>query len=318
MLMLGLSVILFFPAIASGELLGEPVSGFIRPLGLSVIFGAFIFGLGMQIANGCASGNLYHLGGGQIRAIPAMVGFTVGALFATRDYEWWTTLPQLAPVSLIDSLGLPLALLANLMVFVLIYQATVRLEKRHHGRLEEFQNNQQNPLWLRLLRGPWPMFWGAIGLALLNLITLWLLGRPWAVALAYPVWGAKAAELLGLELELDFWSYWLQPGREQALLEPLATDAGSLMNFGVILGAFLAATLAGKFALNWRLPVRLWIAGLIGGLLLGYGATIAFGCNIGAFVGGVVSGSLHGWLWIACAFIGSLLGTRIRPLLKLD
>ncbi len=51
--------------------------------------------------------------------------------------------------------------------------------------------------------------------------------------------------------------------------------------------------------------------------MLGYGATISFGCNIGAYFGGIVSGSLHGWLWLMAAFIGSLLGTRLRPLFRL-
>ena len=30
---------------------------------------------------------------------------------------------------------------------------------------------------------------------------------------------------------------------------------------------------------------------------MGYGARIAFGCNIGAYFGGIASFSLHGWLW---------------------
>nr|WP_315982642.1 YeeE/YedE thiosulfate transporter family protein [Aliamphritea spongicola] len=55
-----------------------------------------------------------------------------------------------------------------------------------------------------------------------------------------------------------------------------------------------------------------------GGLMLGYGATISFGCNIGAFFGGIVSGSMHGWLWLVGAIIGSYLGIWIRPVFKLS
>lgn len=318
MLMLGLSVLLFFPVLSNGEFLGNNVSGFVRPLGFSVIFGAFIFGLGMQIANGCASGNLYHSGGGQFRAVPAMAGFSAGALWATLDYEWWTTLPQLAPVNLIEVLGVIPALLANLLVFLIIYKLTSRLEIRHHGQLGEDSDATRTNGLQRLVRGPWPMIWGAVGLSILNLVTLAMLGRPWAVALAYPVWGAKTAAFLGIDLELDFTTYWLMPGRDTALLEPLTTDPATLMNAGVILGAFAAATMAGKFTFDWKLPVRQWIGAILGGLMLGYGATIAYGCNIGAFVGGVISGSLHGWLWILCAFVGSLIGTRMRPWFKLD
>ena len=318
MLMLAVAVCLFFPALGAGELFGEEVRGYTRPLGFSVIIGAFIFGIGMQLGNGCASGNLYHAGGGQFRAIPSIIGFIAGGLWATADYEWWMQLPQLAPVSLIDTAGITSAIVINLIVFSLIAAFTIWLEKRTHGVIENDSAFNHLSNWRRYLQGPWPFIWGAIALAILNFVTLALTGRPWAVAVAYPLWGAKLAMLLEIELELDFWTYWLQPGRETALGEPLTSDVNSVMNAGVLLGAFLAASLAGKFSFEWRLPLLHWVAAILGGLMLGYGATIAFGCNIGAYFGGIASGSLHGWLWLISAFAGSYLGSYLRPLFKLD
>ena len=64
-------------------------------------------------------------------------------------------------------------------------------------------------------------------------------------------------------------------------------------------------------------PLKPLAAAVIGGLLLGYGARLAFGCNIGAFFSGVASGSLHGWLWLAAALPGNWLGVRFRPLFDL-
>ena len=58
---------------------------------------------------------------------------------------------------------------------------------------------------------------------------------------------------------------------------------------------------------------RSLVAAVIGGLLLGYGARIAYGCNIGAYFSGIASGSLHGWLWLVAAFAGNIVGTRLRP-----
>ena len=82
---------------------------------------------------------------------------------------------------------------------------------------------------------------------------------------------------------------------------------------GFVLGALLAAGLAGRFAPAWRIPARSLAAAVIGGLLLGYGARLAYGCNIGAFFSGVASGSLHGWLWFAAGLAGNFFGTRLRP-----
>jgi uncharacterized protein len=64
-------------------------------------------------------------------------------------------------------------------------------------------------------------------------------------------------------------------------------------------------------------PVRPLLAAIVGGLLLGYGARIAYGCNIGAYFSGISSGSVHGWLWLAAAFVGSAIGTKLRPLFGL-
>jgi uncharacterized membrane protein YedE/YeeE len=89
------------------------------------------------------------------------------------------------------------------------------------------------------------------------------------------------------------------------------------MDFGIMLGALLAAGLAGKFNPIWRVSASSLLAAIVGGLLLGYGARLAYGCNIGAYFSGIASGSLHGWCWFVAAFIGNMLGTRLRPLFGL-
>ncbi len=65
MVMLAVAVLLFFPVLVAGTLFGEPVRGLVSPVGVSVIFGAFLFGIGMQMGGGCASGTLYTVGGGR-------------------------------------------------------------------------------------------------------------------------------------------------------------------------------------------------------------------------------------------------------------
>jgi len=90
------------------------------------------------------------------------------------------------------------------------------------------------------------------------------------------------------------------------------------MDVGIILGALAAAAAAGRFAPAWRVPMRSLAAAIAGGLMLGYGARIAYGCNIGAYFSGIASGSVHGWVWLPSAFAGNMLGTRLRPLFGLS
>ena len=60
------------------------------------------------------------------------------------------------------------------------------------------------------------------------------------------------------------------------------------------------------------------LAAAIGGLAMGYGARLAFGCNIGAMFSGIASASLHGWIWFAAAWVGSLIAIRLRPRFSLS
>ena len=85
------------------------------------------------------------------------------------------------------------------------------------------------------------------------------------------------------------------------------------MNFGILLGAFAAAAAAGRFRPDWRIGALPLAAALLGGLAMGYGARLAYGCNIGALFSGVASASLHGWVWLLAAIPGNLAGMRLRP-----
>ena len=310
MIMLGLAVLLFFPALGAGELFGNPVKGNVSPVSMSVAIGAFIFGIGMQLGGGCASGTLYTVGGGSSRMIITLIFFCLGSVIATSHLDWWFNLPHLAPISVVEQLGVAPALIVNFILFSVIALITVVMEKRRHGSLEtEPQAVEQG--WKRFIRGPWPLIWGGIILTLLNFATLALAGRPWGVTSALAVWGAKAVSLVGIDVAA--WDYWQKPGNAKALAESLWFDITSMMNFGIMLGALLAASLAGKFAPNLNIPKRSIIAAVIGGLLLGYGARLAYGCNIGAYFSGIASGSLHGWLWLIFAFVGNTVGVKLRP-----
>ena len=219
-------------------------------------------------------------------------------------------MPSFPATSIVKTLGVVPALLMSLAVFAIIAAVTVRLEKARHGTLEAGATSEHQGV-RRFLRGPWPLVWGAIGLALLNYATLALAGRPWGITSAFALWGAKAAS--GLGVDVSSWGFWQMPGNAKALAAPVWEDITSVMDIGIVLGALLAAGLAGRFAPSLKIPTRSLVAAVIGGLLLGYGSRLAYGCNIGAYFSGIASGSLHGWVWLVAAFIGNSVGVRLRP-----
>ena len=141
-------------------------------------------------------------------------------------------------------------------------------------------------------------------------INLLVTGHSWSITWAFSLWGAKVAELLGWSAD-GLW-FWTGGYQEYALNHPVLEKNVSTMIIGIILGALTATGLAGHFApvarLSWRPPA----AAVLGGLLMGYGARIAFECNIGAFFSGIALTSLHDWLWIVAALAGTWIGIRMR------
>ncbi|MEX5351625.1 YeeE/YedE family protein [Pseudomonas juntendi] len=311
MVMLALAVLLFFPALSAGSLFGTPVKGLVAPAGVSVVFGAFIFGIGMQLGGGCASGTLFTVGGGNARMLVTLLFFIIGSVTATHHVDWWFALPSFPATSIVQAWGVVPALIASLALFGLIAWGTRVLETRRHGGLEVPAPSEHQGL-RRLLRGPWPLVWGAIALALLNYATLALAGRPWGITSAFALWGAKT--LGGLGVDVGSWAFWQMPANAKALAAPLWHDVTTVMDLGIVLGALLAAGLAGRFAPSLNIPLPSLVAAVIGGLLLGYGSRLAYGCNIGAYFSGIASGSVHGWLWLVAAYSGNLVGVRLRPL----
>jgi uncharacterized protein len=315
MVMLAVAVALFFPALSAGSLFGMPVTGHVTPAGISVAVGAFLFGVGMQLGDGCAVGTLYTVGGGGTRKIVTLVAFIAGALMATAQMPFWTALPALKAFSLIKALGVWPALAVNWIVFAAIAALTIFIERRHHGRLIEAHSRtgRKASTWLH---GPWPLMAGAVALAVLNFIVLALSGQPLILTSAFALWGGKTASALGLDVAS--WPFWASNDHAAALAAPVSHDVNSVMDVGIVLGGMLAAALAGRYAPVWRLPVRSLVAAIVGGMLLGYGSRLAYGCTIAAYFSGIVSGSLHAWLWLIAAFFGNVLGTRLRPLFGLE
>jgi len=310
--MLVLAMVLFAPVLAAGEVLGHGATGAVAPVGVSMALGAFLFGIGMQLGGGCGSGTLFTTGGGDARMGVTLVFFCIGGFWGSLDLGWWRTLPELPAVSLGERWGYGPALAVQIALLGGLLALLRRLGAATAAR----------PLWPRdgltpraLLRGPWPLLLGAALLAVLNWITLLIAGHPWSITWGMTLWAAKAALLAGWEPAAS--GFWSGEFQHSALASPLLRDTTTVMNIGIIVGALAAAALAGRFKPSARIPPGALLASVIGGLLLGYGARLAYGCNIGALFSGIASTSLHGWVWIAAALPGNWVGVRLRPWLGL-
>lgn len=308
--MLAVATLLFAPILATGEIFGHTASGAVAPVSVAMLTGAFVFGIGMQLGGGCASGTLFLAGGWDGRMVVTLIFFCAGSWLATLDMDWWRSLPSFGAVSLGREMGFGAAAALQIVAMAGIL-----------GGLWAMGFRIRRPVWgpingRTLLRGPWPLLLGGLALALLNWAVLLIAGHPWGVTWGFTLWGAKAAAALGWDPATS--EYWSVAWRAGALDQSIVANTTSLMNIGIVLGAMGAAALAGKLRRPDRIAARPLLAAVVGGLMLGYGARLAYGCNIGAFFSGVASTSLHGWAWIIAAIVGNIIGVRLRPFFRLD
>lgn len=315
MLTIGVAALAMIPLVAAGNIGGQAMVGAMAPVGVSVLLGAAIFGLGMQLGGGCGSGTLFTVGGGSARMLVTLVFFIIGAVIGTAHLPFWLFQPALPAISLGVELGVGFAIAATIAGLAIVALITAVIEKRVHGNIEP-EPAPARQGWTWILYGPWPLVGAGLVLALLNIATLLLAGHPWSITYGFGLWGAKIASAVGIPVAS--WEFWTWPAQAQALNSSVLADTVSVMDFGLVLGAALAAAIAGKFAPKAALPLGSLLAAVVGGLLMGYGARLSFGCNIGALFSGIATGSLHGWLWFAAAFVGSFVGVWLRPFFGLD
>jgi uncharacterized membrane protein YedE/YeeE len=255
----------------------------VYPLGAGVAVGAFLFGLGMQLAAACASSSLYLTGSGSLNAVLVLVAFMAGTLPGeAHRLAFWNRMTS-PPFSLLEHWGWP-GVAGQCILLAGVAWLAVR-----HQKIDR-------PLWL-----------AACLLGVLNGLVLLLSGKPWGVSTAIAGWAYEVAHSLG-------WSVGpVSKGVAHMAEVGLVRHPASLLNGAVVVGAMAWSLGQG----NWRLrfdgrPLTL-VGQLIGGLLMGYGSRIVPGCNIGAYFSGIASFSLHGWLWLALALCGSAAGLRLKP-----
>jgi uncharacterized membrane protein YedE/YeeE len=289
----GQVLLLALASLAALPLLGQftELHAALGPPSVSLLIGAFVFGLTMQIADGCGSGTLYKAGLGVPLNMGILPLFALGSFLGSVHLDGWLSLGQMAPVSLGEqlgtsgALGLTLALLAAVLVAVRLWV----------GAGQTWFNKR----WI----------WGAVVLAVLATLNLLLAGQPWGVVYGFGLWAAKGAVALGV-FDPTGNGFWSQAGNAQRLTQTVLMDVTTITNIGILGGALWVS--AKSPADSQPLTTQQWVIGLVAGFVMGYSSRLAFGCNIGAMLSGISTGSLHGWIWVPMAFAGTLIGVRVR------
>jgi len=117
--------------------LAIPGQGYVVPISIATAIGACMFGIGMVIAGGCASGTLMRIGEGFWMQVISLFFFIVGSLWGAHDFGWWkrTFMLKAPKVFLPDHLGWLGGLAANLLIIAVLYVIAHKWEKKNSDEL---------------------------------------------------------------------------------------------------------------------------------------------------------------------------------------
>ncbi len=174
---------------------------------------------------------------------------------------------------------------------------------------EFFNKLRDNEIYKLWFKSPLTYVGGAVLLSIFQIITLAVTGDPWGVSSVFANWGAWIYEAFGGSV--DKWYYFSGTEAEKILEAGILNDPGTMRNVGVIVGALFASLMASQFKIKKVRSMKQIFAAVLGGLLMGYGARIAFGCNIGALYSGISSLSLSGWVFALGMFFGAIVGSKL-------
>lgn len=238
------------------------------------ILGGLIFGIGMVLAGGCASGITYRAGEGMVGAMVAIAGFSLTALMANMGLfkPLVTSLQDGTKVMTADGTSLTLANVLGLPHYILAFGIPILAVVLWYvfGRnKDEYADDFAEKVSLseRIFKRSWG--WLATG------VVIGLIGIA-----AFPLSAAT-----GRNYPLGITGGWVGLSRTLVTGEN-AISWEVLLVLGVVIGGFIAAMIAGEFALRAPAP-RMLLQSFAGGLLMGFGAVCASGCNVGHILSGV-------------------------------
>ncbi|GAW91227.1 YeeE/YedE family protein [Calderihabitans maritimus] len=287
---------------------------YFKPVGWFTVAGALLFGMGMVLAGACVAGSLVRLGEGHVLYVGVLAGVVAGSLVGAYHFGWWThfavqKLPRIFLPHLWGwswAVGGQLVLLLGVFGLLSLYE--IRKERQREAS-SMVAAASESFTFKSLGRKPWPVWLGAVTLALLNILLLYVHGYPWCVAKVFTFIGGHIGQLLGLGVNKIY--FFQLPFARQFLQAGLLNNPIFVLDVGTVFGSFLAAVGTGEFRLRWVKIPRQALLAIAGGVLMGYGARIAMGCTVGAVLSGVSSMSLHGWLFMTFLFPGAYVGTRL-------
>ena len=251
---------------------------------VAIVIGAFIFGVGIVLAGGCATGTWYRAAEGLIGSWIALIFYMITSAMMKSG----VLLPINQKISSVQvhNNSIPVTLGLNVWVIIGILVVIVALIMINEARKPKIVIPSLKPkktgISHLLFEKRWHPYFTASLVGIIAIIA-WPLseatGRNFGLGVTTPSANIVQYLVIGDKSYLNW---------------------GVFLVLGIFIGSFIAAKGSNEFRL--RVPdVKTIVSSLFGGIFMGVGASLAGGCTIG---NGLVSTAMMTWQgWISLAFM---------------
>ncbi|AAU37749.1 YeeE/YedE family protein [[Mannheimia] succiniciproducens] len=263
---------------------------------LATLIGGLLFGIGMVLANCCASGGWFRTREGAVGSWIALICFALTmAATQTGALKQWIN-PLLLETTTLDNIYNTFNLSPWILVTVLVLITVVMIV--YHIKHPRYQFPQEPTTALiphRIFTKHWHPFTAAVWIGLLGVLA-WLVseqyGRSYGYGVAVPTANVVQYIVIGQQRYLNWGSYFV---------------------LGILLGSFIAAKLSGEFEIRLPEPKAI-LQRMLGGVIMGIGASLAGGCTITNALVSTAYFSWQGWLATLMIMIGCwLTSVLVKP-----
>ncbi|MGV0869904.1 YeeE/YedE thiosulfate transporter family protein [Corynebacterium kalidii] len=277
----------------------EPSVGDFAPL--AVVVGGVIFGLGIVLAGGCASGTWYRSGEGLVGSWIALAMYALSA--AAMNYGPLSGMNDWLGGYTVEATTVPETLGVTPWVFVVLIVVVTAMMVRHYVTRDRATPTpatlapKKTGLAHLLTEKPWHFYVTAAVVGVIGVV-------------AWPLSAATGRNSgLGITTPSADVASWITTAN------PANWNWGVLLVLGILVGSFIAAKASGEFRV--RVPDgRQAVRSVAGGVMMGVGAVWAGGCTVG---NGMVQTSLFSYQgWVAIIAIALGVGAAAKIWLKPD
>ncbi|WP_265493374.1 YeeE/YedE thiosulfate transporter family protein [Mycoplasma mycoides] len=212
-------------------------------------------------------------------------------------------------------------LICSLLILFIFYLIVKKYENKYlkqdfnlkinNNLNDQLINNSSKKLfsyktYYRLFIKNWSFMISSVLISICATLILVINNRTWGVSKPFLTFFVYLCSVLKINLSNDIFDEFIKITNNGLL-----NDSSTLINISLFIGCLVCFLLANKFKFELKINKKEFFYFMFGGFLLGFGASLANGCSVGAMYSKISTFDLSGWVFLIGMIIGIFIGIKI-------